>query len=175
MSWTTSRSNTIRTVRSPSWRRSPRCSYSSADDGYTDPWTRNSTSWCWCRHSCTALEQSSSRLPDSHEPRNAEASIDSRVTQGQQYGEQAFPENRTRDREEIDIRWTRYFAFCFCLIGRTYECPFEMQYPCSILISLKDLSRCSIRCDSLSFTFCLALFSVSEQHVPEKRTSCVTE
>lgn len=52
-------------------------------------------SWCWCRHSCTALEQPSPRFPDSHGPHNAEASTDSGYTRSTMWrtgisGEQNF-------------------------------------------------------------------------------------
>lgn len=81
MFWSISRSNTSRTDRSPSWRRSLGCSCSSGDGCCTDPnWTSCSS---WCTNSCTALGPTSPRLPDSRGPRSGEASTDSGLDQGQ--------------------------------------------------------------------------------------------
>lgn len=164
----TSRSSTIRTVHAPSWRRSLRCSLSSADDGCTDPWRRrNSSSWCWCRHSCNSLGQPSPRLPDSHGPRNAEASIDSGYTRSTMWrtgfsGEQNTARTcldflRNRNTSILVLlrsscsNWNRVWSEMdreFCIAKkyrdhRTYE----------LLFTLSTL---------LKVPFYLALFSVSE-------------
>lgn len=62
-------------------------------------------SWCWCRRSCTALVQTSARLPDSRGPRNAEESIDSGYTRSTMW-RSGFPgeQNRARPVDPLSFR-----------------------------------------------------------------------
>lgn len=137
MSWSTSRSSTSRTGRSPSWRRSPGSGWSS-EDGRTGPCWRSWSSWRWCTNSCTALGRTSPRPPDSRGPRSGEASTDSGLDQGQRHGEQARLRKTERRPSTSNGKIDRSAWHAITKFNKT---PFYRQH--IVYESFKILSRMS--------------------------------